>query len=423
MSETAPAPAAERIDALDMLRGAAILGILFMNIIALGVSMVGGEHPPLYIRSPADEAAYLTLGTAVAGTMRGMLSLLFGAGVILVTKAMDERPYPQAADIYYRRTIALVVMGIVHGYVVLWPGDILMIYGLAGFFLFPWRKVRASRLIAAGVVGIALMSAVGSFGAWHSHQEIAEAQAIAARDASTWTAEERTQVEEWRASARGPSPEEIAEEHEMRMGGYLQNARLMVRIMELWNGWGGLVWWTLDALSFMLIGMGLFKLGVLSGTRSLQFYAIGALVFYGIGLPSSYLATHTQMADNFAPGGPLWPVATMQLRRLAVTLGHVCLLLALWKSFAQPVLRVVLAPGRAALSVYIGQSVLCTLLFAGFGLGLHARYMLADLMLIAAGVNAVLMILAWGWLAFFRMGPLEWAWRGFTYGKLPPLRR
>ncbi|MDE6437545.1 MAG: DUF418 domain-containing protein, partial [Muribaculaceae bacterium] len=87
--------------------------------------------------------------------------------------------------------------------------------------------------------------------------------------------------------------------------------------------------------------------------------------------------------------------------------------LVIWLWFA--------APGRMALTNYIGQSVIGIFLFYGIGLGLGASMGLTQTELVAVGVFALEMLLSRAWLSHFRFGPLEWVWRMLTYGKILPL--
>ena len=100
------------------------------------------------------------------GKMRCLFSLVFGASVILLTSRLETRP--DAADIYYRRTLWLLLFGIVHAFL-LWEGDILYPYALCGLALYPFRKLRAKTLIIAGSV-LLLLNAAAYIGLGFSHR-------------------------------------------------------------------------------------------------------------------------------------------------------------------------------------------------------------------------------------------------------------
>ena len=81
------------------------------------------------------------------------------------------------------------------------------------------------------------------------------------------------------------------------------------------------------------------------------------------------------------------------------------------------VFRMFAAPGRMALTCYIGQSVVGILIFYGIGLGLGASMGLVQVIAVAVATFVVQALLCAVWLRWFRFGPLEWIWRMLTYGK------
>src|SRR5713101_4064373 len=128
-----PVAARERILSVDALRGFAVLGILLMNIV--GFALPGNAYDDPTIAGGArgaNLAAWAIAYVLFEGKMRTIFSMLFGAGVILLTSRAEERGgQAQIADIYYRRTLWLFVFGLLHAYFI-WEGDILYGYGLAG---------------------------------------------------------------------------------------------------------------------------------------------------------------------------------------------------------------------------------------------------------------------------------------------------
>jgi uncharacterized protein len=114
----------------------------------------------------------------------------------------------------------------------------------------------------------------------------------------------------------------------------------------------------------------------------------------------------------------------MDIVRFSVAAGHVAVIMMICKSAALPRVRRALADvGRMALSNYLLTSVLCALLFYGYGLGMFAKLQRAELLYVVVAVWAVNVIFSMIWLKHFRFGPLEWAWRSLTYAKAQPMRR
>ena len=150
-----PVTRAERISSMDVLRGFSLMGILVMNITDFAYGFTNYAFPLSTVK-PVFDGPHWKINTAVwfmrwifaEGKMRAMFSMLFGAGVILLTeRALARGAGIRAADIYTRRNLWLVVFGMLHGYLI-WSGDILFYYGLAALlFLFPFRNVRVKRLM------------------------------------------------------------------------------------------------------------------------------------------------------------------------------------------------------------------------------------------------------------------------------------
>jgi uncharacterized protein len=148
----------ERIAALDVLRGVAILCILFMNIPDMGsfTFIVGDPRLPTW--SGFDRIAWWLQTAAFSGTQRGLLELLFGAGILIMARRAMEPDGPVAvADLHFRRNLLLCAFGLFNAFVLMWYGDILLTYGLAALVLFPFRMLKPRALIAWALAIFAAM--------------------------------------------------------------------------------------------------------------------------------------------------------------------------------------------------------------------------------------------------------------------------
>ena len=156
--DTQPRPTAqaERISSIDTLRGFALLGILIMNISAFALPGAFDYSP--FAMGPTSRFNVMVWAVRFVlfdGKMRAIFSMLFGAGVILLTGRLEARNKgEQAADIFTRRNMWLTLFGILHSYFI-WFGDILYFYGITALlFLYPCRKLKARTLLIAGVLHI-----------------------------------------------------------------------------------------------------------------------------------------------------------------------------------------------------------------------------------------------------------------------------
>lgn len=143
----APVEAIERVEALDTVRGFALLGILLMNICSFGMPSAAESNPTVWGGATGVDFWFWWVQSVFwSGKMRALFSLCFGAGVIYLTTRAEARG-ASAADAYYRRTFWLMAFGIAHAYL-LWYGDILYPYALLGLLLYPLRKLSPRWLTA-----------------------------------------------------------------------------------------------------------------------------------------------------------------------------------------------------------------------------------------------------------------------------------
>ena len=182
-------------------------------------------------------------------------------------------------------------------------------------------------------------------------------------------------------------------------------------------------WLFFDMMPFMLIGMALLKWGVLSADRSVRFYATMMAVGYGIGIPLGIYELGLLTAGDFGPIAGAEASRTYQFSRLAMVAGHLGLVLAVIKlGLFKWLQRGFAAAGQMALSNYIGQTLICTMLFYGFGFGLYGQFERYQLYLLVLAIAVVEISFSVIWLRNFRFGPLEWVWRSLTYWKRQPMR-
>ncbi len=153
----APTAQSERIDSLDVLRGFAVFGILLMNIGGFSMPAAAYFDPTAY-GDLSGANGWVWRLTHVLADLKFMaiFSMLFGAGIVLMTQRSKERGQSPTA-LHYRRMLWLIIFGLLHAHL-LWYGDILYWYGMCGLVVFAFRKVRPSRLIAWGFVLIAVPS-------------------------------------------------------------------------------------------------------------------------------------------------------------------------------------------------------------------------------------------------------------------------
>jgi len=426
-----PVTQRERISSVDTLRGFALLGILLMNISSFALHEGFDFHPTSIGNiGKLNMVLWAVRFVLFEGKMRAIFSMLFGAGVILLTSRLEKRGEGvRAADIFLRRNLWLVAFGLVHGYF-LWFGDILYAYGLTALlFLYPCRKLRARTLILMGLTAFAVAEIYGAVRYENRKHVIQRAQAAQAAEAAGQKLSDE-QKDDVRAYQRilkvaHPDQEELDKEKAEMRGGYWTVMKRYEAITTELNGAGYYRFGFCDYVGMMLIGMGLLQAGFLSAQLPYRVYAWTAVLGYGVGLPFGVLSTWQAWRHGFESLALVrWLLWPYDWQRLAVALAHAAVVLMIVKAGAlRRITKPLAAVGQTALSNYLGTSLICTLIFNGYGLGLFGRPQFYQLFYVVAGVWLINLIASPLWLKYFHFGPLEWLWRSLTYWKLQPMRR
>lgn len=431
---TKPVDTADRLQTVDMIRGVALLGILMMNIPGFGIhwSMLN----PI-LKGPHANADFITYGvveTFFSGTMRGLFSMLFGAGMILFTMNKKEAPGGvTVTEYYYRRLFWLVLFGLFNAYILLWFGDILFFYGLCGMLLYPFRKLAPKWLLIIGLVciGIGMLKTT----LWYQESReprIAYLEAVAAeKENKKLTDKQKEARAEWiRMEERNNNPDTARTGEQIR-NMHTNYASIFTEMIprnanfETWFMYHGL--W--DMLTMMFIGMALFVWGFFSNRLTTSTYTILLLLGYGLGIPISYVlfskgqvgqtVNYTSYLDSFRISHDV----LYDLKRLLLCLGHASLLLLIYRSGIVSWLMKALANvGQMAFTNYLMQSIICTIYFNGYGFDNynHLRYYQLYYVVIAVWIFQIIFSVIW--LRFFRFGPFEWLWRSLTYWRLQPMK-
>lgn len=434
---TAPAAsvaAAERIETLDVLRGLAILGILFMNMPYMAAyGELDFDDPRLTGSWSALDQAAFGVQFLIEGTMRGLLQMLFGAGMMIALRHTMRPDGPVAPlDSYLRRNLWLVVFGLAHALILMWPGDILFIYGLTALFLPPFRHLRARAQFWLGV-GVAA-SLIAAAGAGAVSEGLALERSVATATAHRASGQPLApddrdalaRLERYRNAKTFPPTGDKAR----AMADEAAQHRGSAPVYWLFNtaAWaeyvfrdGEIIVGSVESLGAMLIGAALFGWGVITGRRSTPFYWRLLLICYGLGLGVRALALDGFLAFDTRPAEPLRHLvdSASEAARLVIATGHIAAIALLIRSRAAGLVRPLAANGVLPLTTYIGATILVQdLLMPGYGGDQWGRHGFAAMMAIAAAVIALQCLGANLWLrAGLATGPLEWLWKTLAYGR------
>jgi uncharacterized protein len=427
----------ERISAIDVLRGFALLGILVLNINDFSGPETVHDFPLLSAFTGPHGRLNLVIlfikWMFFEAKMRGIFSMLFGAGVILMTRRAEQRGAGQdIADIYLRRNMLLVLIGFLHG-CFLWGGDILFDYGLVALLvLYPCRKLKPKTLLLVGTA-LSLVVATSSgflfLGAFHDLSLSRQAAAITARERAgePVTDAQRTIEKEWNARVESErvTPDAVQAQIDDAHQGYW--AAVASRWQEQYQGAGFTrihVDLFADNASAMLIGMGLMQIGFLTGELAYATYLWTALIGFGSSLPLYIVGLAKAYTSNlYFLTLEKWVWAEYYITREAGMLAIAAVILLIIKrGWLRTPQRLLAAVGRTALSNYLLTTILCQTLFVWGPWKLYGKLAYYQTCYVVFGVWAVNLILSPLWLRHFEFGPVEWVWRSLTYGTLQPMR-
>jgi uncharacterized protein len=293
-----------------------------------------------------------------------------------------------------------------HGFL-LWPGDILFTYGICGMAVYPFRGLSPRRLLIIGVIVMAIGSGLSIMIGWS--MQFWPPKTVASLEESIWR----------------PTPEKAASEITAYRSGWLAQMPHRFQDAAEEETFGVAFYFFWRAAGLMLVGMALYKWGVLTASRSARFYQSWIIVGGLIGLPTiAYGAWHNfqvhwNMRDSFFFGAQFNYWGSPLVSMAWISLVMLCCR-APARSLA---IQRLSAVGRMAFSNYILETLICTTIFYGHGLGLYARLDRVELAVIMLAVWVVILLVSQVWMRNFYHGPLEWLWRSLTYTERQRFRR
>jgi len=391
----------DRIASLDLIRGVAVLGILAVNIAGFAAPSLSAYSPNVpRPGSSLDHAAYAAMLVVFEGKMRALFSILFGASLLLFVDR-NEAAGEDGQSLQLRRLGWLALFGYLH-FLLLWWGDILFLYAMAGVVVLALRHLPSPAMLAAALL---------IFTAWQAQGALASLPAARAELAvaeNRATPDQAKRHAETRRRHRAQAAKETREYGSGLVGQVV--ARLSDRPLYPFPA----AFYSIgETVPLMLLGMLLMRSQFFSGgwrrgwlwTMALAGAGLGGtmtLAFAAWAMPRGFPPQAMRLAINYGLSVP----------HLLMALGYAALLVLCAPALLQARLgRRIAAAGRMAFSNYLGTSLLMGALFYGWGLGLFnspGRAAMTGFVLLGWAA-----MLGWSkpWLARFGIGPLESLWR------------
>ena len=362
----APLAAADRLAALDILRGIALFGVMAINIVfEFRVSIFEQLVPSYKIASPLDHAVVEFLDKFVSLKAFALFSLLFGVGLAI---QFDRLAAKRRAVLLLRRLLVLLAIGLIH-LTLIWNGDILTEYALAGLVVLPFLFGPRWLLGTAGLLflGLYLTIQVNRLlpllnGAWLDGH-ILEAH---------------------RVYATGSFSEVLS----FRIG--------ELRAISLLH-----IWIFPRTLALFLLGAFIWRTGILQRASENRELLFGAAL--------------TALVLSIDAGRPLATV-TLAFAYGAFIIG------AASTEFGARLLGWAAPLGRMAFTNYLAQSLIFGWAFYGYGFGWFGQLGASTALAFGVAVYGAQVIFSRWWLQRYHFGPVEWLWRTLMYGQFQPMK-
>jgi uncharacterized protein len=295
---------------------------------------------------------------------------------------------------------------------------------MVGLFLFPIRHWKPKFLMRAAIVLVLLLTIKDTGFIYSARDEYKTGMELNDKQVKgdSLDEEELATLKDWKENKDKGSVDSIragAEKVKEGMQGswtssFSETAPASFKF-ETTEAYTTLFW---DALLAILFGMWLFKTGWLTGQKSSKNYFILMLICYSIGIFLGWWQVRSLIASNFQ-----WEffadkavISPYHIRRILTALGHMSLIILIWKAgLLKGLFNVLSAVGRMAFSNYIGQTIFCTVIFYGFGFGYFGELERYETYFVVAGIWLFQMVFSYFWLRKYQYGPLEWIWRRLTY--------
>jgi uncharacterized protein len=406
MSETqiSPLSSQERIQILDVLRGLAIGGILIGNM--QWFSGYGFMPSALAEQSPlTDQITHFLVHFFIEGKFYSIFSFLFGFGFALQISRAEERGDTKAS-VFKRRLFWLLLIGLLHAYL-LWAGDILSIYAVMGFALILFRRKSNESLIkwACALMIVPILSYLLLYFLF-----------LAFVPTEALTAFENGQIEFWNEAVK-----------KVQQSSYLQIVTDF-NLNYIVGRYAGLIFEMRlpKILAMFLLGFYAYRRGFFQNLSNYQ-PLIKRVLVYGIILGLVGNVAFAVLAGKEAVIPPtsagIAGVISYAFGVPAMAIGYIALVTTLWKKTMWQQLLAFLAPvGRMALTNYLLQTVICVLVFYGYGFGQFGKVRALTATLIALAIFLLQILISTFWLKYFSYGPMEWIWRQLTYRKRLAIR-
>jgi uncharacterized protein len=381
---------------IDIIRGIALLGILLMNIQAFSMNFSAYSNPTSF-GDLTGINLYIYYFSHIFADQKFMtiFSVLFGVGIVLMAENI-ERKGGNPGKVHYKRMFILAAFGLLHAYL-LWFGDILFPYALAGMIAYTARKKSVKFLLITAFLSIGFCSLVMFL--------------ISLAIPMMEEADLQTMIAIW-----APTQEMIDKDilvNQASWLGQMEHRNFMASKMQT-----NVLFYMFRIVGLMMIGMALFKLDFFGKRFSNKRLVISAVITLALGLILVITGNQANFDSDWGLDSMLSGIQPNYWGSILMAYSYMSLLVVFCRSSVLIKLKSLLANvGKMALTNYLSHTLICGFIFYGWGLGYYGSFDRSEMLLVVIGVWLFQLFFSNFWMTRFQFGPFEWLWRSMTYGK------
>ncbi|HXR34266.1 MAG TPA: DUF418 domain-containing protein [Verrucomicrobiae bacterium] len=394
-----PVSLSERILFIDVLRGMALFGILAANMRAFDAPQDAYGHIGVLFHSRVDVLAQAFIDAFIQGKFISIFSFLFGMGFAIQMSRADARG-TRFLSFYPRRLLALALFGFIHG-LLIWAGDVLLTYALSGAILLLFRKRQQKTLLwwAGSLFALPIVTSTVFLALYFSR---------------------------WHRAWMDPKPPDMKNLYAViQIYAHGTVRQIFAQNWVEWKHSLPTLGFAIYATALFLLGMWVWRAGIVQRLDEYKpvlqrvcawCLPVGLIIsIYVASVRAVVPPGHVSLWGWSA--GVIWLLGSHILAAGYISGLALIFLHEDWRRFLVPFAAV----GRMALTNYLLQSVLCTLFFYHYTTALYGRIGPALGLVPTVILYAAQVVFSNWWLQRYRFGPMEWLWRGMTYGKFPPM--
>ncbi len=397
-----PLDSSDRLHHIDSLRGFALLGILLVNMLAFQYGTVGYKFILPNLSTP-DKATFSLIEWLLQGSFYPIFSIIFGFGAVMMWERAQAKS-KRFKRVFLRRLLILLAIGCLHLYLI-WDGDILVTYAIAGLIFLFFIKRKPKTLLIWALVLVFFINGPGIVEESSKDQldlspYVEYENNVLAKGSYLEIVYHRLTVNPFEKVDFGENLDPLEQEFFAAFLSFFSFATIVAQ-----------------AVMLFLLGGYLAKKRWLHDTpTNKRILTKMVLIFLpvGVGLKGGMVFTENALLDyyGYLLGGPI------------AALGYIAGFILLFAKFGSTLLFQSFAYlGRMALTNYLTQSIVMTTIFYGYGLGMFSKLGISIGILFALLLIIAQVIFSRWWLKRYTFGPLEWLWRTGTYLRRQPLRQ